>query len=393
LNAEQDLKDMENHLSRLYRQDLPPNAVMVLQYPTSFRGYQGKQGCLFNLTKWMLDDQHQPTSLDDMLIEVPHRILAVMGSDMKVFVPNQPEEQMVHHWAEKFGITTRPEYVSLGSLQVPHVTLFPMEALDNNQHAVDPDDHYYVHSKNLIAEIDCVQAKVLEDVQVPCVMKVIRGSNSDGTWIIYSQEEYEKKSNEIKGFNPNTTFLFTELVENVKHTYCAQFYLRKNGEMQWLGVTEDMKHCTDLWNGMFKKIESDVQEKLCKLLLPTVQPVAKVLHYKKYFGVVGVDVLVDQSGKQYVVDINPRVNGSTPLLVASNSMEAKGWTHGITISEIKVYNKTKEEIISTANKVQSGVVVVISMIDKRSYHSCQFFIYSRSICDCFNILHANFLGK
>ena len=53
------------------------------------------------------------------------------------------------------------------------------------------------------------------------------------------------------------------------------------------------------------------------LLKPTLLPVADKLHEREYFGVVGVDILLNKAGQQYVIDINPRINGSTPMLLAS----------------------------------------------------------------------------
>ena len=61
-----------------------------------------------------------------------------------------------------------------------------------------------------------------------------------------------------------------------------------------------------------------------RLVRATTEPVSAALHARGFFGVFGVDVLVDSSGRQYVVDINPRVLGSTPLVFTQSGLEKIG---------------------------------------------------------------------
>jgi len=61
-----------------------------------------------------------------------------------------------------------------------------------------------------------------------------------------------------------------------------------------------------------------------RLLRRTTEPVSSALHARGFFGLFGVDVLVDAAGRQYVVDINPRVLGSTPLVFTQRGLDKLG---------------------------------------------------------------------
>ena len=61
-----------------------------------------------------------------------------------------------------------------------------------------------------------------------------------------------------------------------------------------------------------------------RLVRATTEPVSTALHARGFFGVFGVDVLVDSSGRQYVVDINPRVLSLTPLVFTERDLEKIG---------------------------------------------------------------------
>ena len=75
------------------------------------------------------------------------------------------------HWQRQLG--TEPiRYAELGD-PAPHVCFFPLQDLPANLHAIDPDDHYHVYSKNFIGEIDCPQPAILTELKVPSVLKVL----------------------------------------------------------------------------------------------------------------------------------------------------------------------------------------------------------------------------
>jgi len=66
--------------------------------------------------------------------------------------------------------------------------------------------------------------------------------------------------------------------------------------------------------------------------------VSAVLHSHGFFGLFGVDVLVDTDGRPFVVDINPRILGSTPLVFTHRALEKLGraWDVGIFLMKVEL---------------------------------------------------------
>jgi len=75
-----------------------------------------------------------------------------------------------------------------------------------------------------------------------------------------------------------------------------------------------------------------------RLVRRTTEPVSRALHACGFFGLYGVDILVDRAGRQYVIDINPRVLGSTPLVFTLRGLERLGraWEAGIFLTRVLV---------------------------------------------------------
>ena len=68
-----------------------------------------------------------------------------------------------------------------------------------------------------------------------------------------------------------------------------------------------------------------------------------MLHSRGFFGLFGVDVLVDSDGRPFVVDINPRILGSTPLVFTHRALEKLGraWDVGIFQMKVEMYTQLK----------------------------------------------------
>ena len=100
-----------------------------------------------------------------------HPFLPVLGSRLRAYVVEPPPPCLVDHWQCRLGIAA-PRYSDLGDPAL-HVCDFPLQDLPPELHAVDPDEHYHIHSKAFITEIDCPQAVVLNQLKIPAVLKVI----------------------------------------------------------------------------------------------------------------------------------------------------------------------------------------------------------------------------
>jgi len=118
-----------------------------------------------------VDDEFERFDYKSHRLMEPHRHLSVLGSRLRAYVVEPPPTCLVDHWQRRLGIAA-PRYADLGDRAL-HDCLFPLQDLPPELHAVDPDEHYQVYSKAFIAEIDCPQAAVLNQLKIPAVLKVI----------------------------------------------------------------------------------------------------------------------------------------------------------------------------------------------------------------------------
>ncbi|ESO12476.1 hypothetical protein HELRODRAFT_159014 [Helobdella robusta] len=333
-------------ISELYKHDIADNSIFILEYPSSYPEHFEKSEYIVNKSKYTLDDHYREHDYESNRIEKPHRNLAVMGNKARVYVDQKPSELLVEHWRKKLSNETL-RYGQLGE-KVTHVCLFPLEVLSSKLHSVNPDAHYHVHSKKFIEEIPCRQADTLSELEFPCVLKVCRSSGGHGTWVLQDRSQFDYWNKNIQETMPNADLTVTKYVENVVANFCCHVYLFKNGQWRWIGVTEKILN-HEIWVGAFVEMDKQVAHE--KLTHETIKPVLKALHEKSYFGIVGIDVLVDETAKQYVIDINPRIVGSTPLLLSAIELQKKGWSAGMFFTDVKFYNTTLIEIIDNAEAV------------------------------------------
>ena len=69
------------------------------------------------------------------------------------------------------------------------------------------------------------------------------------------------------------------------------------------------------WTGC--RIDYSAQSTLKSLVRNTVRETARLL-LESFAGWAGLDIIVDEEGKQWVVDLNPRFTGSIPLCLLSD---------------------------------------------------------------------------
>lgn len=369
-------------ISDLYKNDLPEDATFILEYPSSQKENAGNPSFLVNSTRFLLDDEFRDHDYESNRIEKPHRNLAVLGSYVRAYVAERPSTVLLGHWQRKLGEMVRVRYADLGE-KVPHVCLFPLQDLAPELHAVDPDTHFFIYSKNFIGEIDCVQAPILSEPKIPCVLKVSRSSGGHGTWIVRSMAEYEHWMTCIKTTMPHAETVLTELIEPVRYSVACHLYVNRRGELRWIGATEKLMDDQNIWLGAVFEMEKQAEWE--ELLRPTVEPVVHALHARGYFGILGVDVLIDVEGKHYVIDINPRILGSTPLILTALELHKRGLGVGIFLTGVQFRDTTPETVIAKAEAAVDGELVVYSLVKRDDVTTCQIGVFAKTLADCKSI--------
>lgn len=300
-----------NFLSELYVEDAP-DAVLLAEYPSS----NSDETCFQNKTQFAIHDPFPPPARQLIKVLGPHHLMCGWGRELPVASEIKPPPQLLEHWEKVLGPEAVPVWEQAPSNEVKrYITLFPHASVPPEQQVIDPVVNYELHSKYVIEQIDCPQAEVLDGVKVPCVVKLTHGYAGLGNFMIRSDADEAAMLEQLQHYWPDADVVVNSLIENIVEDYGVQFYLRPDGSTVWLGLTEQNFNQHQRWCGGV--YASELQESQLESLAPFVQATAQHLSGRGYHGVVGIDVLRNDVGKQFLVDVNPRLTGISPFLMAS----------------------------------------------------------------------------
>ena len=304
-----------NFLSQLYARDAAGSSLLA-EYPSS----NSDQTCFQNKTKFHIHDPFPPPARELIKVLGPHHLMCGWGRELPVASEIQPSCQLLEHWEDLLGAEAVPVWQAAPSAEVErYITLFPHESLSPEQQVIDPVVNYELHSKHVIEQIDCPQAEVLDGVKIPCVAKLTHGYAGLGNFMIRSDEDHAAMREQVQQQWPDAQVVVNSMIENIVDDYGVQFYLRPDGSTVWLGLTEQNFNQEQRWCGGVYR--SKLQQSQFEALLPFVEATAQHLSERGYHGVVGIDVVRSKDGIQYLVDVNPRLTGISPFLMASRMFD------------------------------------------------------------------------
>jgi len=326
-------------LSQLYAQDCP-DAVLLTEYPSS-----NSDATRFgNPSKYIIHDPTPPPRRELLKVLGPHHLMWAWGQHIPVCSEVQPPQAMLDHWHRVLGEQAVPRWRAIED-ETHYITLFPHQSLPADSQVIAPDGYYALHSKEVIQKIECPQADVLDEITVPCLLKLTHGYAGLSNFFIRESVEAVSVLMEIEEQWQNATYVVNSIIDSIETDFGVQFYLKKNGSVVWLGFTEQRFDENGKWNG--GSFSAEAQELHFDALAAMVKPVAKYLHSQNYFGVVGIDVVTNIAGQQFLVDVNPRLTGITPFLMASRMFAADGLGEGIYLASFKFYGPL-DQLISKA---------------------------------------------
>ena len=344
-----------NFLSELYVGDVPGSALLA-EYPSS----NSDETCFQNRAQFPIHDPFPPPARELMKVLGPHHLMCAWGRELPVASEIRPPSQLLEHWKSLLGAESAPVWEkALSNEGKRYVTLFPHESVPAEQQVIDPVVNYELHSKRVIGQIDCPQAEVLESVEVPCVVKLTHGYAGLGNFMIRSDADATAMRQQLEKFWPDAQVVVNSMITNIVDDHGVQFYLRPDGSTVWLGLTEQNFNRQQRWCGGV--YTSELQQSQFESLVPFVQATAKHLSARGYFGVVGIDVLRTEDGSQFLVDVNPRLTGISPFLMASRIFDRdQGLKFGAYRASCK-YEGGLEQLIAAAEATckKEGVKVLI----------------------------------
>jgi len=345
-------------LAELYAKDCP-EAVLLTEYPSSNSDATQFQ----NRSKYIIHDPTPPPRRELLKILGPHHLMLGWGQAIPVCSDERPSKELFDHWRRTFGEQGVPNWRAPDS-ESSYITLFPHQSIGGSQQVVDPDVNYRLHSKEVIEKIDCPQADVLDQVEAPCVVKLTHGYAGLSNFFVRSAADADALLAKVNEQWPDAQYVVNSIVEDIQADVGVQFYLRRDGRPVWLGFTEQNFDSGGKWSGGC--FSAPAQEQRFERLSEMIRPAAEYLHGEGYFGVVGIDVVTNGSGQSFLVDVNPRLTGITPFLMASRMFAVEGLGEGIYLASNRFPGSLSELIAAAESELhsqQKSRVVVLSAFE------------------------------
>ena len=364
------------YLSELYAQDAPATCLLT-EYPSS----NNPDARFRNTDKYIIHDPYPPPAQSLLKILGPHHLMCCWGNHLPVTSEMRPPQALLDHWQNFFGPPAYPRWQIFSKSQ-RYTTLFPHQSLPADQQEIDPARLYALHSKEAIGEIDCPQAAILEDVEIPCVIKLSHGYAGLGNFFIHSTKDRDKADAYIARHWPEARTVTTSLIKDVIGDYGLQFYLTRDGSVHLLGLTQQVFDGDGKWSGGIFSL--NVQDTKLAQFACITEPVAKYLSRQGYYGLVGIDILETRGGDNYLVDLNPRLTGVTPFLLAARQLTKAGYTHGIYKPSL-IYTGSLKHLLERAsqNKAQSRLLILSAYEDQDTNKTiCHISAHARSLAEC-----------
>lgn len=347
-------------LSDLYAQD-SPNAAMFCEYPSS----NSPSTPFKNVDRFIIHDPFPPPHPELMKVLGPHHLMCGWGASLPIASRLEPPSILLDHWDRVFSSMgcppARPQWqpaTTDPSAEQKYITMFPHESIRASAQVIAPDVNYRLHSKQIIEQIKCPQAAVLESIELPCMVKLSHGYAGLGNFLLRKPEDQASMEKQLKQHWPEAVLIVNSVIENICGDYGAQFYLRSDGSIVWLGLTEQRFDTNKRWCGGV--YEHEQQTELLEPFSPFVSATADRLSADGYHGLVGIDILRNSNGEHFLVDVNPRLTGISPFLMAARIFaRERNLMAGVYRASCR-YAGTLEQLIDAAEAYSNDTVMVLS---------------------------------
>lgn len=146
-------------------------------------------------------------------------------------------------------------------------------------------------------------------------------------------------------------------------TRAVSWFIQKNGEFVFISCS------TQAWSdeGHFtgSRIVYSEQATLAKCMGPTLRRVSDFLHGKGYYGPVGIDVVEDGQGEQYIVDLNVRTISSSLLGSLRGHFVSRGLVHaGLLLLKFGMRRREFRERMNA--EIIAGCVVIVGWFEQNT---------------------------
>lgn len=219
------------------------------------------------------------------------------------------------------------------------------------------------------AEITRITNK-LQRRTLPYVLKLTQSLSAVGTNIATNEDErkelLEKMSQYLAEYLPRitkqnahlytTTLILSDLIPG--QTMALNFFVRRDGSVVYSGACHQLE--TGEGGRQATAITYADQDKLEKKYKKTLEVIAQALHEEGYYGAVGADIMEDENGAQFTIDLNVRTPLSLVLYLLKGHFNDKRDFGMALVYECVQLTISREELEKRFNKeFQEGRIVLL----------------------------------
>ena len=240
-----------------------------------------------------------------------------------------------------------------------------------------PEDHYwidqsvfsYLNNKANLQEIVPKEnlprrtvfhpdetAEIRKEWDLPFVMKAATDlPNGGGHDVVLCREErdFEEACELLKDCE---SIVIEELVDDRKN-FCLQFAKTLDGQIHYLGAGEQIVSSEGNYEGNWITADGGPPEKAIQAGRAIMEKACQ-LGYK---GVAGFDMLVTDDGRIVCIDLNFRLNGSTPALLLKDSIFDRRGSRQMMFRSWRINNSWDQFQADCQSMIENGTLIPVSV--------------------------------
>jgi hypothetical protein len=367
--------------------------LMLYEAPSSYNtntSFFNSPSCVFNYHDYPASPVANKTTLS------PLKYSVMTGSAYPCYLAGgAPPAGLAEHWQATIPNFAAPSFTETIEADALVNAYLPIDNLPLDQHVNTPHTHYHMAGKDALHLMTSRTTKLLSnttDVR-PCVVKVTHSMGSKGIFIICNDED-ENEFRQYLDESGHPNFVVTEFVDIERNVACHFFIHPNRREITWVGCNENLLLPNGNWSSD-STLRGEDQDALRDMQMPYVEDVVKYCESLGFWGFCGIDVLFDKKGVGHLVDVNPRVTGSSPALMIMHLLKEKyGFDNAIFRRSTRycypgpakeLFQKIEEHNI--ANEGRSRVVLLSMYENSETETSLNVAVYGNVMEECQAILN------
>lgn len=211
---------------------------------------------------------------------------------------------------------------------------------------------------------------LLQSREPPFVFKLTQCLGSAGTSLIKSNDNKAKLLDSVTEIlreslprlTPEnvhihpTSFVVSDFIPG--NTMALNFFIRRDGSPVSLGICHQLSTRGGEGGRQQTALTWDHQEKLEAKYRESLKQIGQVLHDEGYYGPAGADIMEDEDGTQYVIDLNVRSATSLILGLLRGHCEKRGFGACL-VYECLLLSVSREELYEKLAKEFAGGRIIL----------------------------------